>query len=478
MLSLSRSFILTLPVIVVFFSAILVMLFDLFKPKTQYTTLIALLGLAIAGALALIGIPSYHVSTWSNLFLSDNVTYLMQFFIVLVVALAIYFSSLKLNKMDSEKGDILSLYLLSAMGMMLLVSFQSMLSMYVCLELASLPLYALVASQRKDGLAVEAAVKYFVMGALASVFILFGMSLLYGLTGNLDFDQVVNALAIDSTHSQLMLTFAIIFIVAGASFKLALVPFHMWIPDVYVGAHPVMTLFLSAAPKIAGLAIFLRLSMFGLFDIFPYSAHLFTFIGLISIIFGNLNALVQKDLRRLLAYSTISHMGYAILGFVGGGHIGQMASLFYILIYALMTTAAFSAIILAKQDDMILFQIEDLKGLGKRCPWLAAMLLLVFFSMAGVPPAIGFLAKFFVIRALVDTGHVMVAIFALLFAVIGAFYYLRLIKTMYFEVSDTQTISSFQVYPMKKTVYIVNAGLLLLLGLFPNILVTLCNQAI
>ncbi|NDH09903.1 MAG: NADH-quinone oxidoreductase subunit N [Gammaproteobacteria bacterium] len=477
MLSLSRSFILTLPVIAVFFTAIFVMLIDLFKPKSWLPNIFVYIGLGIAAVLAIIELPAYQVSTWSNLFISDNVSYLMQFFIVLVVFLAIYFSSARLKHMDSERGDILSLYLFSAMGMMLLVSVQSMLSMYVCLELTSLPLYALVASQRKDGLAVEAAVKYFVMGALASVFILFGMSLLYGLTGNLDLDQIANALTVDQTQSQLMLTFAIIFIIAGASFKLALVPFHMWIPDVYVGAHPVMTLFLSAAPKIAGLAIFLRLSMFGIFDVFQFSSHLFALIGLTSIIFANLNALVQKDLRRLLAYSTISHMGYAILGFVAGGQIGQTASLFYILIYSLMTTAAFAAIILARKENIVLFQIDNLKGLGKRCPWLAVMLLIVFFSMAGVPPAIGFLAKFLVIRALVNTGHVYVASFALIFAVVGAFYYLRLIKTMYFEVPEQEEAIPFEVQPMKRMIYIVNAGALLVLGLFPNMLVTLCSQS-
>lgn len=478
MLSLSRSFIFTLPAIAVFFSAIFVMLIDLFKPKSRLTSVAAYIGLGIAALLALYGIPAYQVSTWSNLFISDNASYLMQFFIVLVVFLAIYFSSTRLNHMDSEKGDILSLYLFSALGMMLLVSVQSMLSMYVCLELTSLPLYALVASQRKDGLAVEAAVKYFIMGALASVFILFGMSLLYGLTGNLDLDQIANALTIDQAQSQLMFIFAIIFIVAGASFKLALVPFHMWIPDVYVGAHPVMTLFLSAAPKIAGLAIFLRLSMFGLFEIFKYSSHLFAFIGLASIIFGNLNALVQKDLRRLLAYSTISHMGYAILGFVAGGGIGQTASLFYILIYSLMTTAAFSAIILAKQDNIVLLQVDNLKGLGKSCPWLAAMLLIVFFSMAGIPPAVGFIAKFLVIRALVNTGHSYVAILSLIFAVVGAFYYLRLIKTMYFELPAQSEVVKFNVLPMKRILYILNAGGLLVLGMFPNWLVSLCSQAL
>ena len=477
MLSLSRSFILSLPVLSVFFTAIVVMLVDLFRPKSSWTSMIAYIGLAIAGALALTALPAYQVSTWSNLFISDNVTYLMQFFIAIVVFLAVYFSSARLKQMDSERGDILSLYLFSAMGMMLLISVQSMISMYVCLELTSLPLYALVASQRRDGLAVEAAVKYFIMGALASVFILFGMSLLYGLTGNLDLDQIANALTVDLHKSQLMLTFAMIFIIAGASFKLALFPFHMWIPDVYVGAHPVMTLFLSAAPKIAGLAMFLRLSMFGLFDVFHYSSHLFALIGLTSIIFGNLSALVQKDLRRLLAYSTISHMGYAILSFVAAGQVGQTAALFYILIYSLMTTAAFSALILAKQDNVVLLQISDLKGLAKRCPWLAAMLLIVFFSMAGVPPAIGFLAKFLVIRALVNTSHIYVATFALIFAVVGAFYYLRLIKTMYFELPATDNTTTFDVQPVKRIVYILNAGALMLLGLFPNALITLCTQS-
>jgi len=478
MLSLARSFVLSLPVMVVFFSAIMVMLVDLFKPKSRISSFMAFMGLGISASLSFYSLPSYQVSTWSDLFISDNVTSIMQLFIVLVVALAIYFSASRIKNLDSERGDILSLYLLSAMGMMLLVSFQSMISMYVSLELASLPLYALVASQRRDGLAVEAAVKYFVMGALASVFILFGMSLLYGLTGNLDFDQISNALRVDGTSSQLMLTVALIFIIAGASFKLALVPFHMWIPDVYAGAHPVMTLFLSAAPKIAGLGIFLRLSMFGLFDTFAFTPHLFAFIGLTSIVFGNLNALVQKDLRRLLAYSTVSHMGYAILAFVAGGQSGQTAALFYILVYSLMTTAAFAAILLAKDDKVLLLQVNDLKGLSQHYPWLALMLLIVFFSMAGIPPAIGFLAKFFIIRALVDSGHVYVAILALIFAVIGAFYYLRLIKTMYFESSNEQVAIVMNVHPIKRVAYIFNAGVLLVLGLFPDAFVKLCMHAI
>jgi NADH-quinone oxidoreductase subunit N len=477
MLSLARSFVLSLPVMVVFITAILVMLVDLFKPKSRLTIIITFIGLGISALISWRSLPSYQVSTWSDLFISDNVTSIMQLFIVLVVALAVYFGSTRIKHLDSERGDILSLYLFSTMGMMLLVAFQSMISMYVSLELASLPLYALVASQRRDGLAVEAAVKYFIMGALASVFILFGMSLLYGLTGNLDLDQISNALRVDSANSQLMLTVAIIFIIAGASFKLALVPFHMWIPDVYAGAHPVMTLFLSAAPKVAGLGIFLRLSMFGLFDTFAFTPHLFAFIGLSSIIFGNLNALVQKDLRRLLAYSTISHMGYAILGFVAGGQSGQTASLFYILVYSLMTTAGFAAILIAKDDKVLLLQVTDLKGLSKQCPWLALMLLIIFFSMAGIPPAIGFLAKFFVIRALVDAGHAYVAILALIFAVVGAFYYLRLIKTMYFETASENEAIIVNVHPFKRVIYILNAGALLGLGLFPNALVKLCMHA-
>ena len=477
MSSIARSLVLSSPLLAIFTTALCVMLVELFLKKSKLTSILVFIGIFISALLSFRLYPGYKIDIWSSLFSSDNVTYLMQFFISVTVGLSIYYAYSRFKTLDSTKGDVLCLYLLSAVGMMALVASQSMLSIYMSLELTSLPLYALVASQKKDGKAIEAAVKYFIMGALASVFILFGISLLYGLTGNLNIDQIANALTLDVQTNKALALFALILLIAGASFKLALVPFHMWIPDVYAGAHPVMTLFLSAAPKIAGLAIFLRFSSFGLFDAIPISHHLLAILALLSIFLGNINALVQKDLRRLLAYSTIAHMGYATLGFVAGGHEGNAAALLYILVYSLMSIAGFSAIILAKQDKVYLMEVTDLKGLAKTTPWLAAMLMIVFFSMAGIPPAIGFISKFFIIRALLDSGFTIVAILALLLAVIGAFYYLRLIKTMFFEPPNEETLP-IEVTTIKKYVYMTNSLLLLGLGLFPNLLMTACIQAL
>ena len=237
-----------------------------------------------------------------------------------------------------------------------------------------------------------------------------------------------------------------------------------------------MTLFLSAAPKIAGLGIFLRLSLSGMFEVTPLIHQIIALLALLSIAIGNFTALVQKDLRRLLAYSTISHMGYAILGFVAGGAVGQSAALFYLMTYTLMTILAFATVIIPKFHEDFILNIDNLRGLAKRSPWLAAMLMIVFFSMAGVPPAIGFFAKFFVIRSLVNTGYIAYASIALLLAVVGAFYYLNLIRLMYFEASEQQ-VGVVEVSPFTRVVFMIQAIAILALGLFPNLLVSMSLQA-
>jgi NADH-quinone oxidoreductase subunit N len=475
MFNLARSVLLTSPLLTIFGTALLVMMLDLFKPKSRFSTYFSYLGLIIGIVLSIRLFPGDQENLWINLFTLDNPGCILQIFILISVFLSIFFSSSKLSSLDSAQGDVLSLYLLSTVGMMLLVISDSMLSLYLSLELTSLPLYALVASQRNNQKSVEAAVKFFVMGAIASVFILFGMSFIYGLTGQVSLLAASKSLAVNASQNQLLIMFGLILIIAGASFKMALVPFHMWVPDVYVGANPVMTLFLSAAPKIAGLGIFMRLSMSGLFDVIPMVHHLLALLAIISIALGNFTAIVQKDLRRLLAYSTISHMGYAMLGFVAGGKEGQSAAMLYMIIYSVMTIIAFASVILPQSNHKLLLSVEDLKSLNKRSPWLAAMLMIVFFSMAGVPPAVGFLAKFFVIRALVDSGMYFIAIIALVLAVVGAFYYLNLIRQMYFESTSDQ--EPIDVTYGKKLVFMIQSLLLLGLGIFPNSLISLCMQA-
>ena len=475
MLNLSQQFLLSSPSLMVFFTAIVTMLFDLFKPKSSATNYLAILGLLISVFLCCNINLEDKLMIWSNHFIIDNATYLMQMFIVVSVILSLIYANHRYPSLHSATGDVISLYLFATLGMMCLAAAQSLLTIYVCLELTSLPLYALVAAQKNDSKAVEAAVKYFIMGAIASAFILFGISILFGLTGNLDITSVVKALRSMQNFSLIILV-AIIFIIAGVAFKLALFPFHMWIPDVYAGASPVVTLFLSAAPKIAGFAILFRLSLAGLFNVVPQVQHLIILVGLASITVGNLSALYQKDLRRLLAYSTIAHMGYVILGFATDTKAGTSGALFYILTYALMTLSGFAVIILAKNQEVVLSNVADLQGLNKRNPWLAAMLMIVFFSMAGVPPAIGFFAKFFIIRALVDSHLTATAISALLLAVIGAFYYLRLIKTMYFA-APAENQGTILLNKSSSVIYFIQAVALLLLGMYPAFLINACWQA-
>jgi NADH-quinone oxidoreductase subunit N len=465
------------PVLIVFVLAVVSMFFAAYQSKSSRLVIIINFGLIIAALISslLTGVgDSENLSLiWNQLFWTDSLGYLFQTLIIISVFLSIYYSRPHLSTLDSASGDILSLFLLSTMGMMFLVCTNSLMSLYMSLELTSLPLYALVASQRNHLQSVEAAVKFFILGAIASVFILFGISLLYGVSGEFVLPQLVKVLTAQFSQDQAIILLGLIFLIAGASFKLALVPFHNWIPDVYSGANPVMTLFLSAAPKIAGVGMFMRLALCGLFDLHPLVHHILALFALLSIALGNLSALTQKDLRRLLAYSTISHMGYACLGFVAGGHQGNFATLFYITAYSLMTLVAFATVVINKPEHGFLSSLDDLRGLARRSPWIASMLMIVFFSMAGVPPALGFMAKFFIIKSLLNSGYYIFAILALLFAVIGAFYYLNLIRLMFFEVSkdDSQEIN---VNPLRKTVYITQSILILLVGIFPSALINLC----
>lgn len=479
MLNLVQYFALTSPALVVFILAVVAMLYAAFGHKSSSLFYFTLFGLALAAFFAsqLIGVGDSTTWSliWNHLFWTDSLSFVLQCFILLAVMISIYYSRQRLADLDSSTGDVLCLYLLSTLGMLLLVSANSLMSLYLALELTSLPLYALVASQRNHLHSIEAAVKFFIMGAIASVFILFGISMLYALTGEMALPVVVKTLASKPVQDQPMLLLGIIFLIAGASFKIALVPFHNWLADVYAGASPVMTLFLSAAPKIAGIGLFLRLGNAGLFELHPLLHHVLALLALISIALGNISALVQTDLRRLLAYSTISHMGYAVLGLIAGAEQGYFATLFYIIVYSLMTIIAFATVLIPNPGQDMLLKVDDLKGMFRRSPWMATMLMIVFFSMAGVPPTIGFMAKFFIIKALVNSGYMIFAIIALILAVIGAFYYLNLIRMMFFEVA-AEDKSPIAVNSLRKTAYVIQSLSVLCLGLFPSALIQLCSH--
>ena len=333
----------------------------------------------------------------------------------------------------------------------------------------------MTAMQRTSGDAIEAAMKYFVMGAIASGMLLYGISLIYGATGQLNLLDVANGIATNWQESNTMIIFALVFIVVGLGFKLAAVPFHMWAPDVYQGAPTSVTLFISAAPKVAAMGMTLRLLAVALPDATDQWQQLILVMALLSTALGNVLAVVQTNLKRLLAYSAIGHTGYALFGILAGTEAGYSAALYYILVYSVMSVAAFGFLVLLSHKGFDAVNVDDLKGLNKRNPWLALMLMLVMFSMAGVPPMVGFFTKLLVLKALVDVQLTWVAVFGLMFAVVGAYYYIRIVKVMYFdEPADSSRLSFSR---SATALYSVNCIALLMMGLFPAALINACISA-
>ncbi len=378
---------------------------------------------------------------------------------------------IKTRTIPAAEFYVLSLF--SLLGMMVLVSAQHFLVVYLGLELLSLPLYALVALQRDSALATEASIKYFVMGALASGMLLYGLSMIYGATGSLEIGAVAQAIGNVSADHRLVLLFGLVFIVVGLAFKLGAAPFHMWVPDVYHGAPLGVTLLLSSAPKVAGFVMLVRLLIYAMPSLQAEWQQLWLVIALLSIGVGNVAAIAQDNIKRMLAYSSIAHVGYLILGILAGTYAGYAAAFFYVISYALMSLGAFAVLVLLSQRGVEVEQITDLRGLHARNPWLALMMLLFMFSMAGIPPTVGFLAKLGVLATLVQQQQIWVAVVAMLFSVIGAFYYLRVVRVMYFEAPDDELPVALE---WDNRLAISANGLLILwLGVFPSGLLQLCR---
>lgn len=466
-----------LPEMVVLGTACLALLADLFfaKKVKSVALYIACLGLLVASALSYVYLGQFKLVILNGLFISDDVGHLMKLFIYLSVLLSFIYARAYIDERKMPGGDYYVLGLFSTLGMMILVSAHSMLTVYLGLELMSLPLYAMTAIRRTDSDASEAAMKYFVMGAIASGMILYGISLIYGATGQLDLLAVANAIANNWQEKSAMFSFAIVFIMAGIGFKLAAVPFHMWAPDVYQGAPSSVTLFISTAPKIAALGMAFRLLTIGLSNLAPQWQQIILVMALLSTGLGNIVAVAQTRIKRLLAYSAISHIGYALFGILAATNAGYAAALYYILVYAVTSAAAFGLVTLMSRNGMEIDSIDDLKGLSKRSPWLAFMMLIVMFSMAGVPPTVGFFTKLLVLKALIDVQMTWVAIVGLLFTVVGAYYYLRVVKVMYFD-KPAQT-TPFVFAKFDYCIFSFNCLALLAMGLFPSALLTACINA-
>lgn len=427
------------------------------------------------------------VYTFNNMFLSDPMSNLLKLFSYVAVALTFIYSrqySIDRDMQGNELGgEFYVLALFALLGQMVMISANNVLIIYLGLELMSLALYVLVALRRNHVASTEAAMKYFVLGALASGFLLYGISMLYGATGTLDLSEIASASS-SVTSNKTILVFALVFIVSGLGFKLGAAPFHMWVPDVYQGSPTAVTLLLGAAPKFAAFAICFRLLIEGLFTQAVDWQQMLMVMSVLSMAIGNIVALAQTNLKRMLAYSTISHMGFMLLGLLSGvsnGHVHLAASayassMFYIVTYVLTTLGTFGIILLLARSGFESEQINDLKGLSKRSPWFAFVMLMLMFSLTGIPPFMGFYAKFSVIQAIVGAGHIWLAIAAILFSLIGAFYYLRVVKVMYFD--EPTENSPIVVGAEMRCVLSLNGLAILFLGLMPESMMSACLVAI
>ena len=399
---------------------------------------------------------------------------LKTFLLALVLLSFFYAREYFAKRQDEIHGEYYPLALFATLGMMILVSASSLLTVYLGLELLSLSLYSLVAIQRDSVVASEAAMKYFVLGALASGLLLYGMSMLYGVAGTLDLTELL--ITIGNLESQrLLLTFGLVFLVVGIAFKLGLVPFHMWLPDVYQGAATPVTQFIGTAPKLAAFGMAMRLLVDGLEGLAEQWQQMLIILAVLSMGVGNLLAIAQRNFKRMLAYSTIAHMGFMLLGLISASANGYAASMFYVTLYALMSMGAFGSIILLCSARSEADQLSDLAGLAKRSPWFAFILLILMFSMAGVPPFGGFWAKWSVLKEVIAADYVWLAGVAVMFSLIGAFYYLRVVKLMYFDEPESS-------YPITSSadlrlILSANGMVVLILGLLPNVLMSVCLAA-
>jgi NADH-quinone oxidoreductase subunit N len=459
-----------LPEIFLLSAIVVVLLLDLFltKPFKQATYYLTQISLFITGVMAFNLIDQPQTIIFSGSFILDNMASVFKVFMIGSTMVAMVYTRHYLIQHALFRGEYFVLVLLSVLGMMVMVSGYSLLTLYLGLEILSLSLYTLIAIARERAGAVEAALKYFVLGAIASGLLLYGMSMIYGISGSINITDIANfaANADLASRETLILNFGLVFLVIGIAFKLGAVPFHMWVPDVYQGAPTSVTLFLSTVPKVAAVAMLVRILVDGLGAMHAYWADLFMVLAVLSIALGSVVALMQTNIKRLLAYSTISHVGFIMLGFVTGVISGYGAAVFYVFVYILMSLAAFGIVILLNKKGFEADQISDFKGLSKHSPWFALMMLVVMLSMAGVPPFIGFYAKFFILQQVISAGFVTLAVVAVVFAVISAYYYLQIIKSMYFEESDKDITI---VAPMDmQLVLSINAVLILVVGIFPD----------
>ena len=453
-----------------------VLLADLFiSDKYRGVTLLLALATLVLTGIAVSAGAEGTILTFSGSYIADPLARVLKLFTLLMVAVVFVYSHSYLRDRGLLKGEYYLLGLFATLGMFVMISAHSFITMYLGLELMSLALYAMVAFDRDSPVAAEAAMKYFVLGAIASGIALYGMSLIYGITGSLQLNEIAaDPLGPDATSPIVMLGTA--FVLIGVAFKFGAVPFHNWVPDVYQGAATSTTLFIGTAPKLAAFAMMFRMLETGLgAEDFAWEPML-AVLAVLSLVIGNVVAIAQTNIKRMLAYSTIAHVGFILLGFSTGTAVGYQAALFYTIVYTIMAAGAFGIVILMSQRGFEAEELSDLKGLNQRSPWFAGMMLLLMVSMIGIPPFVGFFAKLNILAALVNHNETLLAVIAVLFSVIGAFYYLRVIRLMYFD--DAEDNSPLQAGFDVQLLVSANGLAMLLLGLFANPLLAICAAAI
>ncbi|MFO1324841.1 MAG: NADH-quinone oxidoreductase subunit NuoN [Burkholderiales bacterium] len=466
-----------LPEVIVLTGASIILLVDVFLSDdrrhvgywlTQFTLL-----LALCVTVRTVNIDVARVM--HNMVVDDLVADVLRLFTFLAVSLVLFYSRTYLTLRGLFRGEFFVLVLFAMLGMQVLITANSFLTLYLGLELMSLCLYALVALQRDEQAPAEAAMKYFVLGALASGFLLYGMSMIYGATGTLEIDKVAQAV-LGNNENKALLVFGLVFVVSAIAFKLGAVPYHMWVPDVYQGAPTAMTLLIGTAPEFAAFAMMLRLLGTAMLGAEASWQGMLVVLTVLSVTLGHLVAIAQTNLKRMLAYSTIANMGYVMMGFLSADVTGYSAAMFYMASYVLTSLVSFGMILLLSRKGFEAETLDDLKGLNARSPWWAFVMLLAMFSLAGIPPTIGFYAKLLVLQAAIQAGFVWLAVVGVVAALIGAFYYLRIVKLMYFD--EPADRSPIEARGDTRFLLSANGLALLLFGVLPQPLMGLCAVAL
>ncbi|RPH98824.1 MAG: NADH-quinone oxidoreductase subunit NuoN [Lysobacterales bacterium] len=468
------------PELWVLIMACVILVVDLFlrEERRGIIHLIALITLVFAAIITLradyLAAGTGSALAFNGSFIRDPMGDVLKLFSYVVLAIVFIYAKFHLRQFRMFRADFYTLTLFALLGVMLLISANSLVTIYLGLELISLSSYALVAFDRDSPRGSEAAMKYFVLGSMASGMLLYGMSMIYGATGTLDLAEVAQAVQGAGADATL-LVFGMVFLIVGLAFKLGIVPFHMWIPDVYHGAPVATTLFISSVPKMAAFAMAIRLLQTGLGALHDDWSQMLAVLAMLSIVLGNLAAIAQSNIKRMLAYSTISHMGFVLMGFLPGTASGFGAGMYYVIVYSLMSAAAFGMVILLSARGVEAEKLDDFKGLNQRDSWYAAIMAMVMFSMAGVPVFVGFFAKWLVIKAALDAGLVWLAILAVVFSVVGAFYYIRVVKLMYFD--DPVTEAAIDAPVDFRAAISVNGIMMLGLGIFSSSLIAVCMSS-